>query len=145
MKKLNNKKGFTLAELLIVVAIVAVLVAISIPIFSGKLNKAKLATNQANIRAAKAAAVADYLTDGIDSDKSENGKEGSTEGKYPYITYYDIDNGTISKTASGKTVDNGIYPEIKVQIDGKDNVQTKPYYDATKDEIVDELQPTPGS
>ena len=32
MKK--NKKGFTLAELLIVVAIIAVLVAISIPIFT---------------------------------------------------------------------------------------------------------------
>lgn len=30
----NGKKGFTLAELLIVVAIIAVLVAISIPIFS---------------------------------------------------------------------------------------------------------------
>lgn len=33
MKK-NEKKGFTLAELLIVVAIIAVLVAISIPIFN---------------------------------------------------------------------------------------------------------------
>ena len=41
------------------VAIVGALVAISIPIFSGKLEKAKIATNQANIRSAKAAAVAD--------------------------------------------------------------------------------------
>ncbi|MEG1314120.1 MAG: prepilin-type N-terminal cleavage/methylation domain-containing protein, partial [Anaerovoracaceae bacterium] len=30
-----NKKGFTLAELLVVVAIIAILVAVSIPIFSG--------------------------------------------------------------------------------------------------------------
>ena len=29
----ENKKGFTLAELLVVVAIVAILVAISVPIF----------------------------------------------------------------------------------------------------------------
>ncbi len=41
MKKLNNKKGFTLAELLIVVAIIAVLVAISIPIFSSQLRKSR--------------------------------------------------------------------------------------------------------
>ena len=50
MKK--NKKGFTLAELLIVVAIIGVLVAISIPIFNNQLRKARLATNQANARAA---------------------------------------------------------------------------------------------
>lgn len=62
MKKLNNKKGFTLAELLIVVAIIAVLVAISIPIFTAQLRKARLATNQANARAAYAATVADMLT-----------------------------------------------------------------------------------
>ena len=41
MFKKLNKKGFTLAELLIVVAIIAVLVAISIPIFTTQLNKSK--------------------------------------------------------------------------------------------------------
>ena len=39
MKK--NKKGFTLAELLIVVAIIAVLVAISIPVFAKQKLKAR--------------------------------------------------------------------------------------------------------
>ena len=38
-KAKENKKGFTLAELLIVVAIIAVLVAISIPIFTSQLEK----------------------------------------------------------------------------------------------------------
>lgn len=57
----NNKKGFTLAELLIVVAIIAVLVAISIPIFHAQLRKARLAANQANGRAAFSAAEAAYL------------------------------------------------------------------------------------
>ena len=50
MKKLN-KKGFTLAELLIVVAIIAVLVAISIPVFSAQLEKSREAVDAANIRA----------------------------------------------------------------------------------------------
>ena len=45
-----NKKGFTLAELLIVVAIIAVLVAIAIPIFTSQLEKSREATDAANIR-----------------------------------------------------------------------------------------------
>ena len=45
-----NKKGFTLAELLIVVAIIAVLVAIAIPIFISQLEKSREATDAANIR-----------------------------------------------------------------------------------------------
>jgi prepilin-type N-terminal cleavage/methylation domain-containing protein len=57
----KNRKGFTMAELLIVVAIIAVLVAISIPIFHAQLRKARLATNQANGRAAFSAAEAAYL------------------------------------------------------------------------------------
>ena len=53
----GNKKGFTLAELLVVVAIVGILVAISIPVFTSQLAKARKATNQANMRAAKAAGI----------------------------------------------------------------------------------------
>ena len=63
MKKLN-KKGFTLAELLIVVAIIAVLVAISIPIFSSQLEKSREAVDLANIRAAYAECETEVLTNG---------------------------------------------------------------------------------
>ena len=45
-----KKKGFTLSELLIVVAIIAVLVAVSIPIFAAQLHKARVATDYANVR-----------------------------------------------------------------------------------------------
>lgn len=60
MKK--NNKGFTLAELLIVVAVIAVLVAIAIPVFSGALQKSKESADEANVRAAYAQAVTDVLT-----------------------------------------------------------------------------------
>ena len=54
-------KGFTLAELLIVVAIIAVLVAISIPIFTSQLHKARVATDWANLRAYYAEIQADLF------------------------------------------------------------------------------------
>ena len=60
MKKRNNKKGFTLAELLIVVAIIAVLVAVAIPIFSSQLEKSRDATSVANMRSAYAEAQAAF-------------------------------------------------------------------------------------
>jgi len=60
MKK--NNKGFTLAELLIVVAIIAVLVAIAIPVFTAQLEKSREATDLANIRSAYAELMTTYLT-----------------------------------------------------------------------------------
>ena len=63
MKK-NNKKGFTLAELLIVVAIIAVLVAIAIPVFTTQLEKSREATDLANVRSAYAALVTGWLDTG---------------------------------------------------------------------------------
>ena len=61
MKK-NNNKGFTLAELLIVVAIIAVLTAIAIPVFTTQLEKSREATDLANMRSAYALVQAAALT-----------------------------------------------------------------------------------
>lgn len=68
MLKKMNKKGFTLAELLIVVAIIAVLVAIAIPIFTTQLEKAREATDAANLRSAYAEVMTAALTQAADGE-----------------------------------------------------------------------------
>ncbi len=50
MKKRLDKKGFTLIEMLVVIAIIAILVAIVIPVVSNVTSKARAATDAANLR-----------------------------------------------------------------------------------------------
>ena len=61
MKKIKNTKGFTLMEMLIVVAIIAILIAIAIPTFTAQLEKAREAADIANIRSAYSEAMVKYL------------------------------------------------------------------------------------
>lgn len=63
----KSRKGFTLAELLIVV-ILGVLVAISVPIFTSQLEKSREAVDMANIRSAYAQVMTEAITDGLDHD-----------------------------------------------------------------------------
>ncbi len=87
MKKMN-KKGFTLAELLIVVAIIAVLVAIAIPIFSSQLEKSKAATDAANIRACYAEAMSNSLINDGANATSDSSFKAQTDGSK--FSTYDI-------------------------------------------------------
>ena len=57
----QNKNGFTLMEMLIVIAIIAVLIAVAIPVFASQLEKAREATDLANVRSAYAQVSTDCL------------------------------------------------------------------------------------
>jgi len=50
MEKTNIRRGFTLVEMLVVIAVVAVLVAVIVPTVSGSTRRAKAATDGANLR-----------------------------------------------------------------------------------------------
>ena len=125
MRKIRTaKKGFTLAELLIVVAIIGVLVGISIPIFTTQLAKSRLATNQANARAAKAAVVTAYLDD-----------ETVTGGKYDIATGQLDTSATTGGTSAGTdigawdpgTMGTTVYEEWIVTLDTDGSVKTIEY------------------
>lgn len=62
----QNSRGFTLAELLITVAIIGVLVAISIPVFASQTEKSREATDLSNVRAAYAEVMAEAITENME-------------------------------------------------------------------------------
>lgn len=63
--------GFTLAELLVVVAIIAVLVMVSIPIFTAQLEKSREAVDLSNLRSAYGAGKYQLM----EEDEKETGKQ----------------------------------------------------------------------
>lgn len=65
---LKNKKGFTLIEMLVVIAIIAVLVAIVVPVVTGSSKKASAAADAANLRSAEASVAILVINGELDAD-----------------------------------------------------------------------------
>ncbi len=85
-KKRKSQGGFTLVEMLIVVAVIAILIAVSIPMVTSTLEKSRVAVDQANERDAQSLAAAWYLT----ADQQER-KLASNDGTRPYWLVYTVD------------------------------------------------------
>lgn len=109
--KLNKQGGFTLIEMLIVVAIIAILVAVSIPLVNSSLERARESTDAANERSFKAVLLISFA----------NGKYDVTDGS---ATPFDVD--TIYKydAANGVIADKG-------------DTSVKTYGKSTKIDVVD--------
>lgn len=102
MKEKQSESGFTLAELLIVVAIIGVLVAISIPIFTSQLERSREATDAANIRAQ----YAQVMTEAIATGQNVNGKTlyGAIPLKQQNSKWNDENMGNNLQSIFGQTV-----------------------------------------
>ena len=99
MKKMN-KKGFTLVEMLVVIAIIAILVSILIPTVLGATKKAKAATDAANLRSELAAFQIDYLTEGAVDDYTQQSSNNAI-----YIA---------KKATTAKSISGSVYIAIYV-------------------------------
>ena len=117
-----NKKGFTLIEMLVVIAIIAVLVSIIIPVVGNSTAKAQAATDAANLRSAKAtltiAVLNGTLEKGVtDGDKDSyaahiTGDDDATEPAAPEcktnaawaFTYTTDDQGNVTVKFGDKTI-----------------------------------------
>ena len=102
MKKMN-KKGFTIVELVIVIAVIAILAAVMIPTFGGIIDKANKSSAEQTAKSLWKEAYAIDLSDGIEDGK-EDGEaiviedatyevvttgEGATQTKVITFTYDD--------------------------------------------------------
>ncbi|MCR4629100.1 MAG: prepilin-type N-terminal cleavage/methylation domain-containing protein [Clostridium sp.] len=101
-KKMRERKGFTLAELLIVVAIIGVLVAIAIPIFTSQLEKSRDAVTASNVRAAYAEACVAKLTE-EDNGKADYDETSKTVTVSDVVVKGESDNGAFY--GSSKSID----------------------------------------
>ena len=117
MKKFQNKKGFTLAELLIVVAIIAVLVAISIPIFTTQLEKSRDAVTVANLRAAYAEAAVDVLGDTDTLTATKTIKDMGTQSGFEDNIQTDL---PFSITDTAGNLGKGAGADVTVEFDFSD-------------------------
>jgi len=125
----NNKKGFTLAELLIVVAIIAVLVAIAIPIFTSQLEKARESTDQANIRDYYAEIATALVTGELGADHTTIKLSGDVEAKYTAATgSYTVEvtapkvNQTVAEWQTGEFYIAGVKIESTADMKGKPKI-----------------------
>ena len=121
MKKLTNKKGFTLIEMLVVIAIIAVLVAIIIPVVSSATDKAAAATNAANLRSFKAELTAAYLshdTDKVTVTKTSTGYNVVLPDNTGIKTPAMKDVGTITKCDAGVGLESTANSGFNVTFDG---------------------------
>ena len=86
MRKMKNSKGFTLMEMLIVVALIAILVAIMIPVMTSQLERARETADLANLRSAYAEASVNALSNTTGTGKSNEVTFTQTTAGFKYVT-----------------------------------------------------------
>lgn len=120
MRKMKNSKGFTLMEMLIVVAIIAVLVAVMIPTMTTQLERARETADLANIRSAYAEAMVNALTGDTGSGESTTTVTMTqTKAQFQYLTDLPAYLTAGDKWADVAGATKGATIKVAVDVDGK--------------------------
>lgn len=136
--KKNNKKGFTLVELIVVLVILAILAALLIPALTGYIDKAKekqiVAETRQTVMAAQTMADEAYgtfslgatytITVGTDPTDLKAGKIAKSD----IATLAEVNDANITSISIGSSTDTGlggIVKEVKYTRDGKVCTYTK--------------------
>lgn len=100
---MTNRKGFTMVELLIVLAIIAILAAVAIPVYSSQMEKSRIEVDNSNLRAATGLAAQDYIL-------RNAGTAGNSTGSWHYLvfTLENFSNGNVKSQNMLVYPDNGV-------------------------------------
>ena len=111
MKKLNNKKGFTIVELVIVIAVIGILAAVLIPTFSNVIKSAKDSADHQNAKNA----YTQYLTEVVDgrpnADRMDTFNFCIKSGDY----YFLVTEGVLSKEGTAECSKTAGYTGMKIE------------------------------
>ena len=147
MKKVKKMAGFTLAELLIVVAIIAILVAIGIPMFNTAMEKSRETADISNLRAAKAAGAVLHM-DGMTVPYKTAANATETAAvkipSYGYICFYDISTGVLFDKGDYRVKTTGRNAKVTLKAAGKGTALagTQPKDEVLMTDGTNEYKPT---
>ncbi|MGM3386085.1 pilin [Stutzerimonas stutzeri] len=113
--KAQMQKGFTLIELMIVVAIIGILAAIALPAYQDYTARSQMAEAMTLASGARTSVTEYWTSEGeLPEDNSEAGLAASTDITGNYVNDVEVEDGVITATMKSSGVASGIAGETLV-------------------------------